>query len=109
MQTTIPSSGSAVAEALEPGPGLRAEHGEVDDDGAQAHRDDGIGRDRAREHAVLPAEAVQALAEDLDEAAVAIEDGDPQGRRSDGAGLSEAVDDGPPIVGAHACRHRGAV
>ncbi len=70
-----------LAQSLEPAPRLRAEHGEIDDQRAQAHRDDRVGGHRAREHAVLPAEAVQALAEHLDEAAVAVEDGDAQGRR----------------------------
>ncbi len=66
------------AESLEPLPGLRAEHRQVDHQRAEAHRDDGVGRDRAREHTVLPAETVHALAENLDEAAVAVEHRDAQ-------------------------------
>ena len=69
-----------LAEALQPAPRLGPEHGQVHHQRAQAHRHDGLAGDRALEHAVLPAEAVHALAQDLDEAAVAIEYRDPQGR-----------------------------
>ena len=50
-----------LAHALEPAPRLRAQHSQVDDEGAQPHRDDRLRRDRAGEHAVLPAESVEAL------------------------------------------------
>ena len=82
-----------LAEALEPLPGLRAEHGEVDDERAEPHRDDRLGGHRAGEHAVLPAEAVQALAEHLDEAAVAVEHGDPQRLRCAPRGSTSAASD----------------
>ena len=54
--------GQRPAEALEPRPG-RADHREIDDDRAEAHRHDRLGGDRGGEHAVLPASAVEALAE----------------------------------------------
>ena len=53
--------GERLAQALEPAPGLRPEHRQVDDQRAQAHRHDGLAGDRALEHAVLPAEPVQRL------------------------------------------------
>ena len=85
----MPRPGKRLAEPLELLPGPRAEDGEVDDERAEAHRDDLLDRDRAGERAVLPAEAVQALAEDLEEPGVGVDDGDAQrraagGRRPDG-------------------------
>ena len=71
------------AELLEVAPGRRAEHGEVDDDGVEPHRDQRVERDGRGEHAVLPAGGLQPLGEDLHEAGVGVEDGDPgRGRRS---------------------------
>ncbi len=76
-----------LAQSLQPGPRLRAEHREIDDQRAQAHRDDRVRRYGAGKHTVLPGESVEALAENLDEAAVAVEDGDPQGCRGRMSGV----------------------
>ena len=105
VHTTMPSSGQRVAETLEPGPGLRPEDREIDDQRAESHRDDRVGGHRAGEHAVLPAEAIQSLAQDLDEAAVAIQYGDTQRSACRGGGASVRC---PPRLGADAFRHRAA-
>jgi hypothetical protein len=70
--------GQRFAQALEPAPGLRPQYREIDHQGAEAHRDDRLGGDWPLEHAVLPSESIEPLAEDLDEAAVAVEDRYPQ-------------------------------
>jgi hypothetical protein len=75
-----PQVGQRSAQALQPLPGLRAEHRQVHDERAQAHRDDRVGGHRACQHAVLPAEAVKTLAQNLDESAVAVEHCDAQRR-----------------------------
>ena len=108
VHTTMPELRQRLAQPLEPAPRLRSEHGEVDDQRAQAHRDDGVGRHRAGEHPVLPGEAVQALAEHLDEAAVAIEHGDAKGCRWAAGGV-RCRWRAPRASGAHARAHRGAV
>ena len=48
VQTTMPRPGSAPADPLEVLPRLRAEHGEVDDERAEAHRDERVERHRPR-------------------------------------------------------------
>ncbi len=70
--------GQAGADALQPVPGVRTEHGEVDDERAEAHGRHGLAGNGATEHAMLPAEPVQALGQHLDESGVPVEDGHPQ-------------------------------
>ena len=65
------------AELLEVAPGRRAEHGRIDDEGVESHRDQHVERDGRGEHAVLPAGGLEPLGEDLDEAGIGVEDGDP--------------------------------
>ncbi len=76
VQTTIPSSGSAPQRRSNHAHAWGPRIGEVDDERGEAHRGDRVGGDGAGEHAVLPAEPVESLGENLDEAAVAVEDGD---------------------------------
>ena len=103
MQTTTPRPGSARAEPLEVVPRLRPEDGEVDHDRVEAHRDDGVGRHRAGEHAVLPAEALQALAEHLEEAGVGVQHGDAHVRAAESGGRALELP-----AGGDRFLHRGA-
>ena len=75
VQTTTPRPGRQPAQPLEVRPALRPEDREVDDERVEPHRDDGVERDGARQHAVLPAGALQPLAEDLQESGVGVQDG----------------------------------
>ena len=58
-------------------PRLRTESGQVDHDCVEPHGHDGVQGHRTGEHAVLPADPVQALGQDLEEPAVAVHDGQP--------------------------------
>ena len=58
----------------------------------------------AGQHAVLPAETLEALAEDLEEARVGVEDGDAQGRGRSFGGRTLLIP-----VGGSGSRHRGRV
>ena len=66
-------AGDRAADLLEELPALGPEHGEVDQQGVQLHRHQLLDRDGAREHAVLPAGAIKALAEDGEESAVGVD------------------------------------
>ena len=79
MQTRTPSPGTDAADLLQVLPALGAEHREVDQQRVQLHRHQLLGRDAAREHAVLPAGALEALAEDREEAAVGVDHRQPDG------------------------------
>ena len=92
--------GQTRCRALEVVPALRAEHGEIDHHGPQAHRDDVVDRHGAGEHPVLPAGAVQSLRENLEESGVGVEHGEPDGRRR-GRHLPRR------IVGRHTVPRRG--
>jgi hypothetical protein len=63
------------AQTLEVRPALGTQHREVDHERVEAHRHDCVERDRARQHAVLPAGGLQPLGEDLQESGVGIQDG----------------------------------
>jgi hypothetical protein len=63
------------AQALQVGPALRTQDREVDHERVEPHRDDRIERDRARQHAVLPADALEPLAEHLEESGIGVQDG----------------------------------
>ena len=67
-----------------------------------AHRDDRVGRHRAGEHAVLPAEALQALAEHLEEARVGVEHGNAHVRAAESGGRALELP-----AGGGRFRHRG--
>ena len=95
--------GQRAAQALEPLPRLRAEHREIDDQRAQAHRGDRVGRYGSGEHAVLPGETVQTLAQYLDEATVAVEHRNAQRAGAWGAGRRRL------LRGADTFRHRRGV
>ncbi len=70
------------AQLLEVRPRRRAEHGEVDDERVQPHREQRVERDGRGQHAVLPAGRLQPLGEDLYEAGIGVKDSDPcRGRR----------------------------
>src|SRR5213075_1250632 len=69
----------------------------------QAHRDNGVNGDRAREHAMLPAQPFEALAEHLQESRVGVEHRDAQ-RRAGGSG-ARAIQVRP---GGGEIRHRDA-
>src|SRR6478736_2556536 len=83
-----PESRQRRAQLLEVFPRLGPEDGEVDDDRVEPHGHDGVDRDRASEDAVLPREALQPLAEDLQEPRIGVDDGHPERR---GAGGGRAV------------------
>ena len=84
VQTTTGSAGSSRRDLLEIRPRVRAEQREIDDERAEAHRDEALDRHGTGQHDVLPAEAVEALAEYLDESCVAVTYGDAQRRCDDG-------------------------
>ena len=86
-------AGQRLADALELLPRARAEDGEVDDQPAEPHGDELVDRDGGPEHAVLPAQPVQALGQDLQEPGVGVDDGQPQRRLA-----LLAIDGGPPGV-----------
>ena len=71
----------ADADALELLERARPEQRRVDDDRAEAHRDERVDRRRAAEDPVLPAKALHALAEHLQEPGVGVDDGDAQSER----------------------------
>ena len=103
VQTTIPRSGSAPqrrsSHSHACGPSTARSTTSAD----EAHRADRLGRDGAGEHAVLPAEPVEALGEHLDEAAVAVQNGDPQWRGCRGGAASFRW---APLLGADGFHHR---
>jgi hypothetical protein len=61
------------ADLLQVVPPLRTQDRQIDHDGVQPHRDDRVERNRAREHAVLPARALDAIRQHLQEARVRVE------------------------------------
>ena len=79
-------AGQRGAQLLEVLPGLRTEHGEVDDDRVEAHRHDRVDGDRAGQHAVLPGQALEPLGQHLQEARVGVDDAKSQRRDVGGGG-----------------------
>src|SRR3954469_15629264 len=67
-------AGKLGAQALQPAPALRPDDGEIDDDGAQAHRHDRVRGHGAADEPVLPAEALEALGQDLEESRIPVQD-----------------------------------
>ena len=71
--------GKHPADALDVPPAFLAEHGRVEQDRVELHRDQLLGRDRAAEHALLPAGGLGALGEHRDEATVVVDYREPDG------------------------------
>src|ERR1700691_3389133 len=94
-----PELRQSAAKALQPFPSWWPEHGKIDDQCAEAHRGDRVGRYGTGEHAMLPTQAVHALAKDLDEAAVAVKHRDTQ------RGRTPCARSDPFILGEDARRH----
>src|SRR3954470_1776154 len=92
--------GQRRAQLLEVVPGLRPEDREVDDDRVQPHGDAHVGRAGAGEHAVPPAEPLEALSEHLEEPRVGVEHGDAQLRAAEGGSRAEL-----PAGGGDPFRH----
>ena len=91
--------GQPRAELVEVRPALRTQHRQIDHDRVQPQRDHRIQRHRRGEHAVLPAHALQPLAQHLQEAGVGIDHRQADRRLPRGAGA--------PLVNHHR-RHLAA-
>ena len=95
------------SSSLEVLPACGPEHREVDDERAEPHGDERLDRDGAGEHAVLPAQPLQALVEDLQEARVGVDDRKPQRLRGWGALGVHLVAECMPI--GHRCEHQAGL
>ena len=116
MQTIVGRAGIAVQTCSRYAQLGRTEHGQVDHERAEPQCDELFDRHGAGEHALLPATCANALLEDMEEAAVAVDDGEAErsGPRSLGVGLAEgtirsrggrAVHGGGESNGRLRCRH----